>query len=146
MQYPSTGEAMRRKLELHASEGVAGNASAFRAINDYSHVTSIVRAETDRKWSGLSSKAARSPLSLVPLFLSHHFRKEVPFKKYYIGLSMECRFLTETIKKRSDSCTHEVTHTHTDTHPCFAVFVGNFIDIIHNRLPPSTLTNLLALT
>lgn len=78
MQYPSTGEAMRRKPELHASEGVDGNASAFRAINDYSHVTSIIRAGRDRKWSGLAGEAARSPLSLVPPFLSHHFGKEVP--------------------------------------------------------------------
>lgn len=80
MQYPSMGEAMRRMHELHASKGVAGNASAFRTINDYSHVTSIVCAERNREWSGLASDAARSPMPLVPLLLSHHFGKEAPLK------------------------------------------------------------------
>lgn len=52
---------MRRTHELHASEGVTGNTSAFRTINDYSHVTSIVRADRNRKWSGLAGDAACPP-------------------------------------------------------------------------------------
>lgn len=69
---------MRRMHELHASEGVAGNGSAFHTINDYSHMTSILRAERNRKWSGLAGEAEHSSLLLVPLLLSHHFRKEAP--------------------------------------------------------------------
>lgn len=80
MQYPSTGEAMRRTHELHASKGVAGNASAFHTINDYSHVTSIVHAERNRKLSGLTSEVACSAWPVVPLLLSHHFGKENPLK------------------------------------------------------------------
>lgn len=71
---------MRRTHELHASKGVAGNASAFHTINDYSHVTSIVHAERNRKLSGLTSEVACSAWPVVPLLLSRHFGKENPLK------------------------------------------------------------------
>lgn len=80
MQYPLTGEAMRRTHELHDSKGVAGNASSFHTINDYSHVTSTVDVERNLKLSRLTSEAARSARPAVPLWLSHHFGKDAPLK------------------------------------------------------------------
>lgn len=63
---------MQRTYELHAFPNVSGNTNAFRTINDYSHVTSIVQRERNMKWAGLTTEAVCSAWVVVLLSLPQH--------------------------------------------------------------------------